>query len=263
MTSTESAALERCVAAVSEPFDAVFSLIARWRVRIGEQLPGRGVTAAELDAVVDDIVLPQFTAEENLVIGAGFVAAPGSLLDARWHISWWLGQLNTFDTGTDGQRTRRLAAVEEPESEYFRDYTALEWWRVPAQTGRQHITGPYVDYLCTDEYTLTLTTPVYRGGALAGVVGADLYVDDIESVLLPRLRELGPQAALVNASTRIVASSDARHSTGSLLRADGLAAAAAGAAHAPHTAGPGTRLPGGGLVVPCGETSLSLVIGPG
>ncbi|RZU64815.1 hypothetical protein EV379_1124 [Microterricola gilva] len=262
MTITESPAVSRCVDGISATFDTVFGRVAAWRDAFEQQIGARP-SVAELDALVDAIVLPQFAASDNLIIGAGFVAAPGYLSDSEWHISWWLGQLNTF--GVDGAtpEMRRLLAVEDPESENFRDYTALEWWRVPVQTGAQHITGPYVDYLCTDEYTLTLTAPVHADGSLIGVVGADLYVDDIESVLLPRLYELGAPTTLVNASARIVASTDAHRATGSLLRSDGLTAALAATAGASASAERAALLPGGERVVACGDTSLSLVIGQG
>jgi hypothetical protein len=262
MTITESAAVSRCVDGISATFDTVFGRVAAWRGALEQQLDSRRPSAAELDAMVDAIVLPQFAASDNLIIGAGFVAAPGYLGDAEWHISWWLGQLNTFGVGGAAPEMRRLLAVEDPESENFRDYTALEWWRGPVKTGAQHITGPYVDYLCSDEYTLTLTAPVHHERSLIGVVGADLYVDDIESVLLPRLYELGAPTTLVNASARIVASTDSHSATGSLLRSDGLTAALAMTAGAPGAAERSALLPGGERVVACGDTSLSLVIGP-
>ena len=39
----------------------------------------------------------------------------------------------------------------------------------------RHLTGPYVDYVCTDDYTITITTPVRVAGRLVGVVGTDAY----------------------------------------------------------------------------------------
>ena len=238
---------------VAETIDRLFTTIDEWRDLLQAHLAAdHAPNAATLDPLVEAFAVPALAAD-GLVTGAGFVAAPGVLSDAHWHLAWWLG-------GGDG--IRRLATVDDPASDQFRDYTALEWWRVPVQTGAQHITGPYVDYLCTDEYTLTLTAPVYNDGSLIGVVGADLYVDDIESVLLPRLYELGTPTTLVNASARIVASTDSHRATGSLLRSDGLAAALGASAAATATAERTVLLPEGERVVACGDTSLSLVIGP-
>jgi hypothetical protein len=159
-----------------------------------------------------------------LIIGAGFVAQPGFIPDAPWHLAWWLGHANTFGvTGPAKPELRRLVAVEDEHSESFRDYTTLEWWRVPATTHERHITGPYVDYLCTDDYTLTSTTPAFRDGEMIGVVGADLYVNDVERALLPAVRGAGRRAALVNASGRVVVASDSSRPTGSLIRREAWA----------------------------------------
>ncbi|HQA24233.1 MAG TPA: cache domain-containing protein, partial [Rhodoglobus sp.] len=114
----------------------------------------------------------------------------------------------------------------------------LEWWRVPAATGAPHITGPYVDYLCTDDYTLTLTVPVMYDGRMIGVAGADLYVNDIERTLLPHVRAIGSTATVVNASRRVVVSTDPHRPTGAILRPDDAAEQIA-----------------------CGQTSLVLVLG--
>ena len=152
-------------------------------------------------------------AADGLITGAGFVAAPGLLSDAHWHLAWWLG-------GAGG--IRRLATIDDPSNDQFRDYTTLEWWRFPARTGARHLTGPYVDYVCTDDYTVTITTPVVVGGQLLGVVGMDVLVDRLERELLPLLRASGASIAVVNASGRVVTSTDSRREPGSMLRLDGL-----------------------------------------
>ena len=184
---------------------------------------------------------------------------PGFLADAPWHLAWWLGGSNTFGAGPDPE-LRRLEAVSDPDSEQFRDYTTLEWWRVPARTGTRHLTGPYVDYLCTDDYTVTITTPVRVDGEMVGRRRHRPATSPASSeVLLPVIRESGHPCTLVNASGRIVASTDARRATGALLRLDGLADALV--APARGRARHGCRgLPGGEAVVPCGDTSLALVL---
>ena len=189
------------------------------------------------------------------------MAAPGYLADAPWHLAWWLA------TRTRSARRRAAASVgsrrsSDPDSEAFRDYTTLEWWRVPERTGTRHLTGPYVDYLCTDDYTVTVTTPVTVDGDMVGLVGTDMYVARLEQVLLPVLREATQPCTVVNASGRIVAATDAHRATGALLRLEGLrrdarAHARLGGAVCPD----GCRdAAGGATVVPCGDTSLSLVV---
>jgi hypothetical protein len=219
MPKTMDAAVRGCVDAIDRTFGGVFELIDSWRTLIeayGDQQDG-SPAVDDLDRVVESITVPALSVDGALVIGAGFVAVPGFLADAEWHLAWWLGHANTFGLGSADPTIRRLVAEENPASDSFRDYTTLEWWRVPTTTGARHITGPYVDYLCTDDYTLTLTVPAYNGARLIGVVGADLYVNDVERALLAHLRGLEP-ATIVNASGRVVASTDPHRPTGSLLR---------------------------------------------
>jgi len=234
---------------VATTIDGIFAMIDGWRALLEERLTAAEALSAEtIDPLVETFAVPAVSGE-TLLTGAGFVAAPGALADAEWHLAWWLGTAGA----THG--VRRLATIDDPAHEQFRDYTALEWWRVPEATGARHLTGPYVDYVCTDDYTVTITTPVVLGGTMVGVVGADALVDRLERVLLPVLRAGETPATLVNASGRVVTSTDARREPGSMLRADGLADAVRALSPEP------VRLPDGTSVLACGDTSLALVVG--
>lgn len=250
---------------IASTIDPVFAMIDGWRDVLEHELAGPlagaltgdgAPTAERFDPVVAALVSAELEQEGSLITGAGFVAAPGFLADAPWHLAWWLSGSNTFGLGSG---LRRLATVDDPDSELFRDYTTLEWWRVPARTGTRHLTGPYVDYLCTDDYTVTITTPVGVDGEMVGLVGTDLYVARLEQVLLPVIRESGHPCTLVNASGRIVASTEARRAPGALLRLEGLAEALTPLRDA-VTVTDAAALPGGEAVVPCGDTSLALVL---
>jgi hypothetical protein len=256
MNRTIGMTVDDYVATVSQVFHEIFERIDGWRVAVEDHVSnsGNALTRAGVDSLVEKIVVPEFSRQGSFTIGAGFVAAPGLIPDAPWHLAWWLGDLNTFGMGSGAPHVRRLEAVEDPAAESFRDYTTLEWWRVPYTTGHRHITGPYVDYLCTDEYTLTLTEPVYRGLDKIGVVGADLYVEDLESVLLPGLRAVGHSTTLVNSFARVVLSTDVHLATGALLRLDGLSDALRKSDPAPQ------QLASGHLVVGCADTGLALVV---
>lgn len=243
------------VAVVDTTFGDVFNLIDGWRTQIERYVSSSAVDVASVDDLVETLVVPDLSKAGALIIGAGFVAQPGFIPDAPWHLAWWLGHANTFGvTGPTKPALRRLVAVEDEHSENFRDYTTLEWWRVPATTGLRHITGPYVDFLCTDDYTLTLTVPAFHEGEMIGVVGTDLYVNDVERALLPAVRAAGRSAALVNASGRVVVATDSSRPTGSLLRIDDLRERASSL-----DSGPGSD---GRRIVACGTTSLILVIDP-
>ncbi|PZQ90784.1 MAG: hypothetical protein DI534_06230 [Leifsonia xyli] len=252
MTTITTERTTHAAAEVADTIEDLFTMVDGWRARVAARFDEPGdQTAAALDPVVEDFAVPAVLGDP-LVTGAGFVAAPGLLADARWHLAWWLG--------SPGAGVRRLATVDDESSDQFRDYTALEWWRIPFRTGARHLTGPYVDYLCTDDYTVTITVPVTARGDFLGVVGCDALVDRLESRLLPALRSLDAPAALVNASGRIVTATDARREPGAILRLPGLAEALAPLreAHPPHL---DAVLADGVQVRSCGASSLALVIG--
>lgn len=261
MNSTTLTSPDACALVIGDFFDSVFSRIEGWRAAVEDYTGRRAglVHRTGIDRLVEGRVAPELAGEELPIIGAGFVAAPGFIADAHWHLAWWLGGANSFRLGPGKPRIRRLDTIEDPASDRFRDYTTLEWWRVPRRTGQRHITGPYVDYLCTDEYTLTLTTPVFHGGEMIGVAGADLYVKDVERALLPPLRSVGPDATLVNASGRVLVSANAHVATGSLVRTSAAARrtgeGANGSVHLPvppHDGPPAFA---------CGDTGLIMLAG--
>lgn len=260
-------ALTKCLDAVTTTMCGLFDRLDGWRATIAALDESTDApTSAAIDHLVERLVVPPLSETSAAIIGAGFVARPGFLSDAYWHLAWWLGESNTLgvDERDSAGATRRLEAEMNPTAESFRDYTTLEWWRVPERTGRRHITGPYVDYLCTDDYTLTLTTPVYSKDQLLGMVGVDIYVKRIESILLPRLLAIGSPATIVNVSGRVVASTDPHRAAGSILRIDGLSEHLhAVSRHEAHENGDvPVLLPAGGTVHDCVGTTLALVVGP-
>ncbi|TFD09431.1 cache domain-containing protein [Cryobacterium sp. TMT1-66-1] len=240
---------------VAAVFDPVFARLEHWADLVERYAarPDRIADRADLDPLMESLVRREFTNSEGCVIGAGFVSAPNFL---GWHLAWWLGGQNPAVSGLPATGIRHLETVEDPLDESFRDYTALEWWRVAEQTGRRHITGPYVDYLCTDEYTLTLTLPVYRAAELIGVVGIDLSVDEIERGLIPRLGADGVSVTVINSSGRVVVSTDTHLATGALLRLPGLSE------HLNDQSGGAPGLPAGHTFQWCGQTGLAIVAGP-
>jgi hypothetical protein len=88
----------------------------------------------------------------------------------------------------------------------------------------------------------------------------DVLVDRLERELLPLLRAAGETIAVVNASGRIVTSTDSRREPGSMLRLDGLDEAL-GPLRGPEPMSVTRVLPGDAEVIACGDTSLALVVG--
>ena len=109
------------------------------------------------------------------------------LADTPRCIEWWwadrTGRVVPLDVDTD------------PESAEFYDYTTTEWYREPERTGAATLAGPYVDFICTHEYTFTLAAPVRPAGRFIGVAAADILATQVERLVLPGLCRLGTPAA--------------------------------------------------------------------
>lgn len=199
------------VATVRSRFEQVFAGVASAR-RDAEELfrsarpPVRRDDLAELYPTLTGPVREP----GGLVKGAGFIAAPMVLADAPWWLEWW--------TREPVGEPSRLVVDVDPAGERFYDYTTLPWYAGPQRTRARNVTGPYVDYLCTDEYTLTFTEPVLDGERFLGVVGSDVDVGRFEAIVLPELRAVPAPATLINASGRVIASNSPRRSGGSLIR---------------------------------------------
>lgn len=150
---------------------------------------------------------------EEVLHGGGFVAAPGVLADAPWWLEWF-----AWDAGV----VQRLVSETDPSSAHFFDYTLMPWFAGPRDLPAPYgvLTGPYVDYLCTDDYTLTFTRAVRRpGGSFAGVAGVDVRVSAVEQHHLPALRASGRLLALVNELGRVVVSTSSNMLSGDLVEA--------------------------------------------
>jgi hypothetical protein len=197
-TPTRSPAAEH----VTALFESLFDDVERMRVRLDEVFRAGPVDAAAALAAVRRDALALL--DRGTTLGAGFVAAPDALADRSLYLAWW-----------QGDDRQVLGESDAPASGAPFDYTRREWFRVPAETGHRHLTGPYVDYVCTDEYVVTCTVPVVTDGRTVGVVGADVLVETLEDLLLPSLRASG--ATLVGVHGRTIVSADHRLAPGTLV----------------------------------------------
>ncbi|MGN6301196.1 MAG: PDC sensor domain-containing protein [Angustibacter sp.] len=210
-TQPSVAAPADVVAAVDAIGTRVERLLDGLRAAVSASFAGRRPARADLRVVEPAAAMLRLA--DLPLVGAGFVAAPGALADAPYWLEWF-----TTDHDVDRPTVEPLDAQTDPEADDFRDYTALAWFSGPREDGEAHVTGPYVDYLCTDEYTLTFTQPVVVDDVFVGVVGADLFARSMEAAVLPVMGRLPGASMLVNASGRVVAACRTAWVTGDLVR---------------------------------------------
>ena len=213
--------------AVGTVFAGAFDQLAAWRTPIVRLIAASPeVKPAELDTLVNSLVLPRLVEPEPMLVGAGFIA-DGEIVRGRdVHFAWWLGPLEANPVLGSTTEPTRLDLTTRGYTEYLRDFRALEWYAIPATTRSAHVTGPYVDHLCTCDYILTLTMPVHARGAgddgdarMVGVVGADVAVRGLERELLAAFLDVPEPLALVNEAGRVVLSTEPALQVGQLAAA--------------------------------------------
>jgi len=195
MPTTVSDSLARCALAVTAYFSALFGSLEVIGDRVTDAFrTDPRLAAASLGEAVQPLAAA--TLATHPVVGAGFVAAPSALADRELYLAWW-----------QGEEQQLLAERGVPIGHHVFDYTRHEWFQVPLTTGQRHVTGPYVDYVCTDEYVLTATVPVLVDGRMVGVAGADTQLETFEQLMRETLQHAG-DVVLVNTHDRCVVAAD-------------------------------------------------------
>lgn len=192
---TLSDALGRCALTVTAYFSALFGSLETISERVSDAVDGaRPMSAAALTDLVEPLATGALA--EHPVVGAGFVVNPGWLADRDLYLAWW-----------QGEEQQPLEERGVPIGHHVFDYTRHEWFQTPLTTGARHVTGPYVDYVCTDEYVLTATVPLFIDGRMAGVAGADTRLETFEQLMRESLHD-GGDVVLVNSHDRCVVAAD-------------------------------------------------------
>jgi hypothetical protein len=191
---------------VAEEFDRIYAaldpLAAEFAGLIGAIAPATRETMASLRPTIFGVL----ARHRDLIAGAGVFTVPDLLADARHWLEWWW----TRNSGTP----EALRVNLDPAAPDFFDYTTDDWYATPMSTSAPHVSGPYVDYACTNQYALTVTVPVKSGRELVGIAAADVLVSSLEARILPALRGLAEPMVLVNASGRVVTSSSSDFAPG-------------------------------------------------
>lgn len=146
---------------------------------------------------------------------AGIVLSPGVVGDGG-SIEWWR---------RDGMgSTDRIVFNLSPDAAGFYDFVSLDWFASVVSTGMPAIQGPYLDYAGMDQYIMTCMVPLSLNGELIGTAGCDTEVSALETIVMPILRTIPADAALVSKMDRIVLGNSGRFLVGNRvgeLPADG------------------------------------------
>ena len=205
MKATAEQSLAKAMQLVDEFFDGVFAPLEAWLPdltdRLAERLAQGRMTGPQLADFVKADAYRILDQQERPLYGAGYCASD-LVVHGGNPLAWWQG----------ADRLLLGASMFGPGQAAI-DLVRLEWYRVPEATGRRHVAGPFVDYLCSNEITITSSMPVEIDGGFGGVICADVLVASLEQALLPRISEFA-DATLVNASGRVVVSSDPDYETG-------------------------------------------------
>jgi hypothetical protein len=188
-------------------FTDLYSDLTELASGVEQTLHGAGsrssLTTKDLFAV--KAAAEEFLDKHRACEGAGVVIQPG-IIGAEGAVEWWIRA--TDDT------TRRLLVTLTPQTTGFYDFETLEWFRNVVDTGRPTLTGPYVDYLGMDKYIITTTVPFRLDEKIIGAAGCDIEIRSLESALMPLLRRIDDDAALVTNTGRILLGNSGRFLVG-------------------------------------------------
>lgn len=152
----------------------------------------------------------EFLTRNTLAVGAGAFFASESVEPGSRTVEWW--------TRKKSGVIDRLDCDLNPGSNRYYDYERLPFFSTAAATGERTLWGPYVDYLGFEEYILTVAAPFSVQGKFMGVAGCDIRITDLEPLLMPLLLGIPSNAALVNASNRVILGNSGKYLVGERIK---------------------------------------------
>lgn len=199
-------ALTSWLSGVSTEIDKLSRNVA---ARLEENLHGK--SKVDKTALVGlDGLARDFLSRNTFAVGAGAFFAADSVEEGNRTVKWW----SRKKSGAIG----RLDFDLTPGSQRYYDYEKLPFFSTAATTGEHTIWGPYVDYLGFEEYVLTFASPFSVCGNFAGVAGCDIRIKDLEPLIMPNLSGIASDAALVNASNRVVLGNSGMYLVGERIK---------------------------------------------
>jgi hypothetical protein len=215
MTAPATSQAADSAAAIEAWLNGLYQDLHASSKQVGKQLEERisqGSKISPTDIVGIGEMAESFLHSRDIAVGAGEIFSLSAIKDAEGVLEWWIrndfGQIEKF--GFD------LA----PEGDRFYDYEKLPWFSIAAKTGQQSIAGPYVDYLGFDEYIVTFAVPTYVHGSFVGVTGCDIRIRDLENKLIPIIRRIPGDAAILNDQNRVILGNSGRFIVGERIKSE-------------------------------------------
>jgi len=201
---------ERVIAQIDTFYDRIYAILYDWSVEVSqefEQLKSEfPISDSRLASLVEQRSVEILTQTELPIYGAGFCASE-RVVEHGNPLAWW-----------QGPDTQPLASSTFGVGPGAVDLRRLEWYRTPELTGEAVIAGPFVDYLCSNEVTLTASLPVTLHDEFTGVLCIDVLVSTFERVFGPSISTT-PHVTIMNRGRRVVISSDVELNTGDRVNA--------------------------------------------
>jgi hypothetical protein len=154
----------------------------------------------------------EFLTKNTFAVGAGTFLASESVAEGARALEWW--------SRKESGAIERLDFDRTPGSNRYYDYEKLPFFSTAASTGEQTLWGPYIDYLGFEEYILTFAAPFSVHGNFMGVTGCDIRLRDLEPLTMPHLRLIPGDAALINASNRVILGNSGMYLVGERIKSE-------------------------------------------
>ncbi len=194
------------MALIDNFYNDVFTPLEGWLPKLVKQLQsqlnaGGRLNGLQLPVMIEADVYNILDTSPRQLYGAGYCASDVVINEGN-PLAWWQGSNRSL-----------LGASMFGPGQAAIDLQRLEWYRIPETTEKRHVAGPFVDYLCSNEVTITASMPLKIDGKFAGVICVDVLVSSLEQTLLPGLAELGG-ATLTNSNGRVIISTNFEYQTG-------------------------------------------------
>lgn len=157
-----------------------------------------------------DEVSREFLTKNTFAAGAGAFFAAESVEEGDRPWGWWSRKVSGAIGRLDFDRT--------PGSNRYYDYEKLPFFSTAASTGEPTLWGPYIDFLGFEEYILTFAAPFSVHGNFTGVAACDIRIKDLEPLIMPNLRAIPSDAALINASNRVILGNSGTYLVGERIK---------------------------------------------